>query len=194
MLSSLTELNNYIDTAQLTEDLGGSLDYCHNRWLTQRTVSFFFNFLFYTLLIDTNWNISDCISKTLGVMNLEVLNCIKRSFWTYNISKCMTDLLFLLWKTGRINEWYKGFKDSEGETNQYFSTGNPQFITVTELEFLLCVMFLSKGIHVFDPILWLFCSSRKAKTVIIKPIVCNGIFCWESEVLWFQAAKKKPPL
>ncbi|ETE73402.1 Guanine nucleotide exchange factor DBS [Ophiophagus hannah] len=37
MLSSLTELNNYIDTAQLTEDLGGSLDYCHNRWLTQRT-------------------------------------------------------------------------------------------------------------------------------------------------------------
>ncbi|XP_013914449.1 PREDICTED: guanine nucleotide exchange factor DBS [Thamnophis sirtalis] len=37
MLSSLTELNNYIDTTQLTEDLGGSLDYCHNRWLTQRT-------------------------------------------------------------------------------------------------------------------------------------------------------------
>ncbi|KAK9401778.1 guanine nucleotide exchange factor DBS [Crotalus adamanteus] len=37
MLSSLTELNNYIDIAQLTEDLGGSLDYCHNRWLTQRT-------------------------------------------------------------------------------------------------------------------------------------------------------------
>ncbi|XP_070607249.1 guanine nucleotide exchange factor DBS isoform X2 [Erythrolamprus reginae] len=36
MLSSLTELNNYIDTAQLTEDLGGCLDYCHNRWLTQR--------------------------------------------------------------------------------------------------------------------------------------------------------------
>ncbi|XP_063160932.1 guanine nucleotide exchange factor DBS isoform X3 [Candoia aspera] len=37
MLSSLTELNNYIDRAQLTEDLGGSLDYCHNRWLAQRT-------------------------------------------------------------------------------------------------------------------------------------------------------------
>uniref|UniRef100_A0A8C7E6S8 MCF.2 cell line derived transforming sequence like n=1 Tax=Naja naja TaxID=35670 RepID=A0A8C7E6S8_NAJNA len=37
MLSSLTELNKYIDTAQLTEDLGGSLDYCHNRWLTERT-------------------------------------------------------------------------------------------------------------------------------------------------------------
>ncbi|KAF7252875.1 Guanine nucleotide exchange factor DBS [Varanus komodoensis] len=37
MLSSLTELNNYIDRSQLTEDLGGTLDYCHNRWLTHRT-------------------------------------------------------------------------------------------------------------------------------------------------------------
>lgn len=39
MLSSLTELNNYIDKAQLTEDLGGTLDYCHSRWLSHRTVS-----------------------------------------------------------------------------------------------------------------------------------------------------------
>ncbi|XP_053162908.1 guanine nucleotide exchange factor DBS isoform X4 [Hemicordylus capensis] len=37
MLSSLTELNGYIDKTQLTEDLGGTLDYCHNRWLTHRT-------------------------------------------------------------------------------------------------------------------------------------------------------------
>ncbi|XP_015267239.1 PREDICTED: guanine nucleotide exchange factor DBS [Gekko japonicus] len=37
MLSSLTELNSYIDKTQLTEDLGGSLDYCHNRWLSHRT-------------------------------------------------------------------------------------------------------------------------------------------------------------
>uniref|UniRef100_A0A8D0GTF5 MCF.2 cell line derived transforming sequence like n=1 Tax=Sphenodon punctatus TaxID=8508 RepID=A0A8D0GTF5_SPHPU len=37
MLSSLTELHSYIDKTQLTEDLGGSLDYCHNRWLSHRT-------------------------------------------------------------------------------------------------------------------------------------------------------------
>ncbi|XP_062982230.1 guanine nucleotide exchange factor DBS isoform X3 [Elgaria multicarinata webbii] len=37
MLSSLTELNSYIDRSQLTEDLGGTLDYCHNRWLTHRS-------------------------------------------------------------------------------------------------------------------------------------------------------------
>ncbi|XP_048349052.1 guanine nucleotide exchange factor DBS isoform X6 [Sphaerodactylus townsendi] len=37
MLSSLTELNGYIDKAQLTEELGGTLDYCHNRWLSHRT-------------------------------------------------------------------------------------------------------------------------------------------------------------
>uniref|UniRef100_A0A670J7S7 MCF.2 cell line derived transforming sequence like n=1 Tax=Podarcis muralis TaxID=64176 RepID=A0A670J7S7_PODMU len=37
MLSSLAELNSYIDRTQLTEDLGGTLDYCHNRWLTHRT-------------------------------------------------------------------------------------------------------------------------------------------------------------
>ncbi|KAJ6667382.1 hypothetical protein lerEdw1_016503 [Lerista edwardsae] len=37
MLSSLTELNSYIDKTQLTEDLGGTLDYCHNRWLAHRT-------------------------------------------------------------------------------------------------------------------------------------------------------------
>nr|XP_033803934.1 guanine nucleotide exchange factor DBS isoform X4 [Geotrypetes seraphini] len=37
MLSSATELHSYIDKAQLTEDLGGTLDYCHNRWLSHRT-------------------------------------------------------------------------------------------------------------------------------------------------------------
>ncbi|XP_054829427.1 guanine nucleotide exchange factor DBS isoform X2 [Eublepharis macularius] len=37
MLSSLTELNSYIDKTQLTEDLGGTLEYCHNRWLSHRT-------------------------------------------------------------------------------------------------------------------------------------------------------------
>ncbi|XP_008105220.1 guanine nucleotide exchange factor DBS isoform X4 [Anolis carolinensis] len=37
MLSSLGELNSYIDRTQLTEDLGGTLDYCHDRWLTHRT-------------------------------------------------------------------------------------------------------------------------------------------------------------
>lgn len=76
MLSSLTELNNYIDTAQLTEDLGGSLDYCHNRWLAQRTVSFFpLSILYPVNTVDTNY----CISKTSGLMILEVLICIKRN-------------------------------------------------------------------------------------------------------------------
>ncbi|XP_030057383.1 guanine nucleotide exchange factor DBS isoform X2 [Microcaecilia unicolor] len=37
MLSSATELHSYIDKAQLTEDLGGTLDYCHSRWLSHRT-------------------------------------------------------------------------------------------------------------------------------------------------------------
>lgn len=39
MLSSVPELHGYIDKAQLTEDLGGTLDYCHTRWLCHRTVS-----------------------------------------------------------------------------------------------------------------------------------------------------------
>lgn len=57
MLGSVSELQGYIDKTQLTEDLGGTLDYCHNRWLSLRTVSLggCFNFsiswafLFYTL-------------------------------------------------------------------------------------------------------------------------------------------------
>ncbi|XP_065437070.1 guanine nucleotide exchange factor DBS isoform X3 [Chrysemys picta bellii] len=37
MLGSVTELHGYVDKTQLTEDLGGTLDYCHNRWLSHRT-------------------------------------------------------------------------------------------------------------------------------------------------------------
>ncbi|XP_010119938.1 PREDICTED: guanine nucleotide exchange factor DBS, partial [Chlamydotis macqueenii] len=37
MLGSVSELQSYIDKTQLTEDLGGTLDYCHNRWLSRRT-------------------------------------------------------------------------------------------------------------------------------------------------------------
>ncbi|XP_059695640.1 guanine nucleotide exchange factor DBS isoform X2 [Haemorhous mexicanus] len=37
MLGSVSELQGYIDKTQLTEDLGGTLDYCHNRWLSCRT-------------------------------------------------------------------------------------------------------------------------------------------------------------
>ncbi|XP_055464475.1 guanine nucleotide exchange factor DBS isoform X7 [Psammomys obesus] len=37
MLSSVPELHGYIDKSQLTEDLGGTLDYCHARWLCHRT-------------------------------------------------------------------------------------------------------------------------------------------------------------
>lgn len=39
MLSSVPELHGYIDKSQLTEDLGGTLAYCHSRWLRHRTVS-----------------------------------------------------------------------------------------------------------------------------------------------------------
>ncbi|XP_048193609.1 LOW QUALITY PROTEIN: guanine nucleotide exchange factor DBS-like [Perognathus longimembris pacificus] len=37
MLSSVPELHGYIDKSQLTEDLGGTLAYCHSRWLCHRT-------------------------------------------------------------------------------------------------------------------------------------------------------------
>lgn len=44
MLGSVSELQGYIDKTQLTEDLGGTLDYCHHRWLSRRTVSLQFLF------------------------------------------------------------------------------------------------------------------------------------------------------
>ncbi|XP_040281137.1 guanine nucleotide exchange factor DBS isoform X7 [Bufo bufo] len=37
MLNSAAELQNYIDKSQLTEDLGGTLHYCHTNWLLHRT-------------------------------------------------------------------------------------------------------------------------------------------------------------
>ncbi|KAG8452119.1 hypothetical protein GDO86_004059 [Hymenochirus boettgeri] len=37
MLNSATELHNYIDKCQLTQDLGGTLDYCHENWILHRT-------------------------------------------------------------------------------------------------------------------------------------------------------------
>ncbi|XP_073520495.1 guanine nucleotide exchange factor DBS isoform X4 [Phyllobates terribilis] len=37
MLNSAAELENYIDKSQLTQDLGGTLDYCHKNWLSHRT-------------------------------------------------------------------------------------------------------------------------------------------------------------
>lgn len=38
MLSSVTELHSYIDRTQLTRELGGTLEYCHEKWITHRTV------------------------------------------------------------------------------------------------------------------------------------------------------------
>ncbi|XP_077153101.1 guanine nucleotide exchange factor DBS isoform X9 [Ranitomeya variabilis] len=37
MLNSAAELQNYIDKSQLTQDLGGTLGYCHKNWLSHRT-------------------------------------------------------------------------------------------------------------------------------------------------------------
>ncbi|XP_058885884.1 guanine nucleotide exchange factor DBS-like isoform X4 [Acipenser ruthenus] len=37
MLSSVTELHSYIDRTQLTQELGGTLEYSHDEWLSHRT-------------------------------------------------------------------------------------------------------------------------------------------------------------
>lgn len=38
MLSSITELHSYIDRTQLTQELGGTQEYCHEKWIAHRTV------------------------------------------------------------------------------------------------------------------------------------------------------------
>lgn len=38
MLSSITELHTYIDRSQLTQELGGTQEYCHEKWISHRTV------------------------------------------------------------------------------------------------------------------------------------------------------------
>ncbi|XP_034429330.1 guanine nucleotide exchange factor DBS-like isoform X3 [Hippoglossus hippoglossus] len=37
MLSSVTELHSYIDRSQLTNELGGTQEYCHEKWISHRT-------------------------------------------------------------------------------------------------------------------------------------------------------------
>nr|XP_057937137.1 guanine nucleotide exchange factor DBS isoform X3 [Doryrhamphus excisus] len=37
MLSSVSELHSYIDHTQLTQELGGTQVYCHEKWISQRT-------------------------------------------------------------------------------------------------------------------------------------------------------------
>uniref|UniRef100_A0A7N9ATU8 MCF.2 cell line derived transforming sequence like n=1 Tax=Mastacembelus armatus TaxID=205130 RepID=A0A7N9ATU8_9TELE len=37
MLSSITELHSYIDRTQLTQELGGTQEYCHEKWISHRT-------------------------------------------------------------------------------------------------------------------------------------------------------------
>uniref|UniRef100_A0A3B5ML54 MCF.2 cell line derived transforming sequence like n=1 Tax=Xiphophorus couchianus TaxID=32473 RepID=A0A3B5ML54_9TELE len=37
MLSSVSELHSYIDRTQLTRELGGTQDYCHEKWISHRT-------------------------------------------------------------------------------------------------------------------------------------------------------------
>ncbi|XP_060909289.1 guanine nucleotide exchange factor DBS isoform X9 [Labrus mixtus] len=37
MLSSVTELHSYIDRTQLTHELGGTQEYCHDKWISHRT-------------------------------------------------------------------------------------------------------------------------------------------------------------
>ncbi|XP_072897329.1 guanine nucleotide exchange factor DBS isoform X2 [Hemitrygon akajei] len=37
MLNTIADLHNYIEKSQLTKDLGGTLEYCHNQWIHHRT-------------------------------------------------------------------------------------------------------------------------------------------------------------
>ncbi|KAG7467417.1 hypothetical protein MATL_G00153490 [Megalops atlanticus] len=37
MLSSVTELHSYIDRTQLTQEVGGTQEYCHEKWISHRT-------------------------------------------------------------------------------------------------------------------------------------------------------------
>ncbi|XP_068602581.1 guanine nucleotide exchange factor DBS-like [Brachionichthys hirsutus] len=37
MLSSVAELHSYIDRTQLTQELGGTQEYCHEKWISDRT-------------------------------------------------------------------------------------------------------------------------------------------------------------
>ncbi|XP_048834608.1 guanine nucleotide exchange factor DBS-like isoform X4 [Brienomyrus brachyistius] len=37
MLSSVTELHSFIDRTQLTQELGGTQEYCHEKWISHRT-------------------------------------------------------------------------------------------------------------------------------------------------------------
>lgn len=39
MLNSASDLLGYIDKSQLTNDLGGTLEYSHSQWIQHRTVS-----------------------------------------------------------------------------------------------------------------------------------------------------------
>lgn len=39
MLNSVSDLHGYIERSQLTEDLGGTLEYRHSQWMNHRTVS-----------------------------------------------------------------------------------------------------------------------------------------------------------
>lgn len=39
MLNSVSDLHGYIDKSQLTQELGGTLEYRHSQWLNHRTVS-----------------------------------------------------------------------------------------------------------------------------------------------------------
>ena len=44
VLANVTELNDFIDKDQLTEQLGGDLPYCHPTWIQNRIVSYSLSF------------------------------------------------------------------------------------------------------------------------------------------------------
>lgn len=58
MLNSISDLHDYIAKSQLTEDLGGTLEYRHSQWISHRTVSTNLCALF---------NVSPCFPENRGV-------------------------------------------------------------------------------------------------------------------------------
>lgn len=75
MLSSVTELHSYIDRSQLTQELGGTQEYCHEKWISHRTVSTesdtpFIHFYLHVML----WNVHEVSVKADAVKAAVLVN------------------------------------------------------------------------------------------------------------------------
>lgn len=64
MLNSLSDLHGYVDKGQLTQELGGSLEYCHSQWIHHRTVRQ------HTILLIVYFDNTDLGSTPRGIIDL----------------------------------------------------------------------------------------------------------------------------